>query len=58
MTDFTSITSSDLIINNESLFPENESNYSSENMFNNICYEKINDIFNFKCDPDRSIRRI
>ena len=52
MIDFTSITSSDLIINNESLFLENESNYSSENRFNNICYEKINDILNFKCDPD------
>ena len=51
MTDFTSIASSDFAINNESLFSDNESNYSSEKIFNDITSEEIYGIFNFKNAP-------
>ena len=51
MKDFTSIDSSDLDINSENLFSDNESNFSSENIPNDIIDEKINDIFNLKIDP-------
>ena len=51
MIDFTSIDSSDLAFNSEYLFSDNESNFSSENIPNDIIDEKINDIFNYKVDP-------
>ena len=51
MIDITSINSLDLAFNNEYLFSDNESNFSSENIPNDIINEKINDIFNYKVDP-------
>ena len=51
MKDFTSIDSSDLDFNSEYLFSDDESNFSSENIPNDIIDEKINDIFNLKIDP-------
>ena len=51
MIDITSINSLDLAFNNEYLFSDNESNFSSENIPNDIIDEKINDIFNYKVDP-------
>ena len=46
MTEFTSINSSDLLIINESHLSDNEENSSSEEMFNEINCEKINNIIN------------
>ncbi len=48
MRDFTSIDSSDLAFNNENIFSDNESNFSSENNLNDISDEIMNAIFNYK----------
>ena len=50
MRDFTSIDSSDLAFNNEYIFSDNESNFSSENNLNDISDEIMNAIFNYKRD--------